>query len=246
MMNVVNCVVGQHNPFLVLLAAVVCVTGSWVTVRLCVRTADTQGAQHFGWVILGAVAGGSAIWSTHFVAMLGYDPNVAVTFDPVLTILSLIVAIGGTGLGLGVATSRHIPLAAPFGGALVGLAISAMHYVGMFAYRVDGLVTWNAPYVVSSVVLAIVLGSLALTAALRDTNAGLRHIATLLLVLAIVSLHFTGMTAFEVAPLDLGATEVDKATLHGMAISIAVVGLVITASGLASYLIDDHTRADFL
>ena len=48
------------------------------------------------------------------------------------------------------------------GGALFGGAISAMHYTGMAAYRVDGIVTWSAAYVVASVLCAAVFSAIAL------------------------------------------------------------------------------------
>ncbi len=240
MMNVVNCVTGQHDIWLVLLATLVCVSGSWVTVGLFTRSANTGGAQHFGWLILSGVAGGSAIWSTHFIAMLGYEPGVPVGFDPILTIVSLIIAIAGTGLGLGLATGGWSRFSPAIGGGVVGLAISVMHYTGMMAYRVDGLVTWHPTYVAASILLAVVLGSLSLTATLR----GRQNLAVSLLVAAIVSLHFTGMTAFQITPLALSGTELDRSAAQGLAISIAVVGLIITAAGCASYLIDDTTRAD--
>lgn len=70
----------------------------------------SRGRQRLGWTFLAAVSAGSSIWSTHFIAMLGYKPEVPVTFDPVLTIVSLLIALAGAGIGRAVATSsRRIP-----------------------------------------------------------------------------------------------------------------------------------------
>ena len=87
------------------------------------------------------------------------------------------------------------------GGAVLGLALAGMHYAGMLAYRVEGLVQWNLGYVAASVVIGVVLSALAIhLAADRQIRHG-RYFAIASLVAAIVGLHFTGMTALRVQPL---------------------------------------------
>src|SRR5262249_54923808 len=141
MMNVLNCIAVDHDLWLVGLSALVCLGGALATLKLFARAAGTAGAQRFGWLILTAVAGGSAIWCTHFVAMPGYKPGVPMSFDPLLTTVSLLVAIIGTGTGFALASSATLGRLAPVtGGTIVGFAISAMHYTGMAAYHVAGLI----------------------------------------------------------------------------------------------------------
>jgi len=148
MMRVISCVAMEHNLWLVLVAALVCSAGSWATIRLFLRAHEATGLQQVGWHFLTAVCAGSSIWCTHFVAMLAYEPGAPVTFDPVLTIASLFIAIAGTAAGF-IAATGHAPRIAPIlGGIIVGLAISGMHYTGMAAYHVDGLVEWNMSYLV--------------------------------------------------------------------------------------------------
>ena len=73
MMTVLGCVFYDHNVWLVAVAALVCLAGSSATIRLFNRAANTTGLQRAGWHFLTAVAAGSAIWCTHFIAMLAYD-----------------------------------------------------------------------------------------------------------------------------------------------------------------------------
>ncbi len=242
MMTVLNCIVAEHDPWLVVLAAIVCNVGAWATLRLLRRAGDGAGPQRLGWHFLAAVAGGSATWCTHFIAMLGYLPGVPVTYDPALTIASLLLAIAGFLAGFLVSTSGMLRAAPALGGALVGLAVSAMHYTGMVAYRVDGLVSWDAGYLVTSIALATVFGGLAVELALRPGGATRQHAAAALLVAAIVSLHFTAMTAFQVTPLAAGAGATDTSAVQAMALAIAFVGMIVVGSGLTSYLIDSSTR----
>jgi len=242
-MRVITCLFTEHNLWLVLLAAAMCVIGSFATLRLGRRAFSVTGAERLGWQFLTAVCAGSSIWTTHFIAMLGYQPGVPVSFDAALTIVSMIIAIAGTGLGIVLSTAPLGRLAMPLGGAVFGLAIAAMHFTGMFAYRVDGLIAWDQAYITASIILAVTLSALAFVVG-RHVEDGLRGqlLPTGILVLAIVSLHFTGMAAFEVTPLagiDLGA---DNAAFRAMALSIAVAGLVILGTGMSSYLIDNRLR----
>ena len=176
--------------------------------------------------------------------MLGYRPGAPVTFDPVLTILSLLIAMAGTGAGFAIAGGAAGRTQRWPAGASIGLAISAMHYTGMFAYRVDGPVAWSQPYVLASIALAVVFAAAASAAARRWESDARRHIATALLVVAIVSLHFTAMAAFEVTPMPGVEVGADSAAFRAMALSIGIVGLVIIGTGISSYWIDNQTRAD--
>jgi diguanylate cyclase (GGDEF)-like protein len=243
MVSVFECVTGQHNIWLVLVAALVCVAGAWTVMRLFQRAQATKGTQRLGWHFLTAVAAGSSIWCTHFVAVLAYRSVAPVTFDPVLTILSLLVAIGGAAPGFAVTARGPSAKTSAIGGGIIGLAISAMHYTGMLAYRVEGVVTWNQVYLTASILLAVALSAIAMVFATRRLVRD-KYIAIGMLVLAIVSLHFTAMTAFQVHALTIAPAYSNPAAMQALAMAVAVVGLMIIGTGLVTYLIDDQTRTE--
>ena len=112
-------------------------------VDLFSRMLSNSGAQRARWLSLAAIAAGSTIWCTHFVAILAYRPHLPVTFDFTLTLVSLLVAALGAGVGFALAGSREMRFAPAAGGAVLGLALAGMHYAGMLAYRVEGLVQWH-------------------------------------------------------------------------------------------------------
>jgi diguanylate cyclase (GGDEF)-like protein len=233
MMQVVNCIATLHDPWIVLLAAIVCVAGGWVGLELLRRARERQGFQQAGWAFLSSVAIGSSVWCTHFIAMLAYEPSAPVTYDPVLTFLSLLIVILGSALALILALTPA-RLAAGAGGAVLGLTIAAMHYVGMMAYRVDGIIAWDMAYVVASVLLSIVFGVAALASAGR-VNA---LVTLVFFVSGVVSLHFTGMTAVSVTPLATGAPIVNPFVSNAMAVAVAGVALLIVGTGITSFMID--------
>jgi diguanylate cyclase (GGDEF)-like protein len=233
MMRVVSCVVALHNLWLVALAALVCLAGGWVGLRLYRLGRSRSGRQRLGWTFLAGVAIGASVWCTHFIAMLAYEVAAPVRFEPVLTMISLLVAIGGASVAFLLAnrTDRDYVLA---GGAVLGLAISAMHYSGMFAYRVDGFVHWDFAYVVASVLLAVLLGAGAIWASAAQRNVfSLAFFAS-----AVVALHFTGMAAISVDPYFSGVVAEDPAVIAAIAVAVAGVALLIVGTGVASYIID--------
>ncbi len=244
MLSVIGCIFGKHNIWLVLVAALVCVAGAWTSLRLFTRARQTRGLQAAGWHFLTAVAAGGSIWCTHFIAMLAYEIAGGFQLDPVMTIASLLIAICGTCAGFVVAGLPRFRLAAPVGGAVIGLAIAAMHYTGMLAYRVAGLVTWDANFLIASLILAVGLSAAALWVAVREERPIYRYVAVALLVVAIVTLHFTGMTAFKVILLNIPLAAANTGAVGTLAMAVAVVGLLITGTGVSSYLIDDENRND--
>ena len=166
-MRVISCIVTEHNLWLVLLAAVVCIAGSFVTMRLLQRAMRTEGAQRWGWIFQTASAAGSSVWCTHFVAILAYDPGAPVSFDPLLTTGSLAIAIFGFGIGFGIAANSTRRWTTIAGGGVIGMTISVMHYVGMAAYHVSGIIEWNAAYIAASVACSVILAIVSLSTALR-------------------------------------------------------------------------------
>lgn len=243
MITVLGCIVREHNIWLVIVAALNCAAGSWVTARLFLRTANTSGAQRIGWLFLAALTAGVAIWCTHFIAMLGFDAGVPVDFEPGLTAVSLIVAVVGSTAGLVIAGSGLSRFTPVLGGAVVGLSIAAMHYTGMMAYRVQGLVSWDVPFLVASIVLSVGFAAAALHYGMQPHKHACNIMAGLL-ALGITALHFTGMTAFNVQPMLVDGAVSNSDALQALALAVAGMALVIVGAGFASFLIDDSMRAE--
>jgi diguanylate cyclase (GGDEF)-like protein len=245
MIDVAMCIGRDHDPWLVLLAVFVCCTGAFAIMQMFGRAQVTGGAQRVAWLFLTAVGAGATIWCTHFVAMLAYRAGVPVRLDPVLTIVSLITAILGTGMGFGIAAGRRNRLYSVVGGGVVGLAISGMHFTGMAAYRVDGLVEWRIPYVAASVLCSVIFAGAAL-GAFTSLRLGRYRVAlgTALLVTAIATLHFVAMTALRITPLRLSAAPLEPQQMQALALATALVGLVVIAAGVFAALIDRWTRSD--
>lgn len=241
MMRVLSCLTQQHDPRLVLLAVLICVIGSAATVQLFHRVRAAAGFSRTGWIVLAAVATGTMVWATHFVAMMAFRATAPVVLDPILTLVSLlaVILLAVPGLALAASHRRRGPA---IGGAIVGVGVSVMHYVGMVAYRVDGIVTWDRRYVAASVLLAAGFGAAAfhvLRSDRRWRSAG----AVGLLSVAVAALHFTGMAAMDIAVLKMGEG-LSSLTMVALAVTTTVATCIIVGCAAISALIDGHTQSE--
>ena len=243
-MRIIGCLLEQHNPGFVAIAALMCILGSLVSATLFRRTVTAGKKARIHWYFLSAVTAGAATWATHFIAMLGYNPGAPVTLDGVLTVVSAVIAIGGIWLGLALATMLTTRVAPVLGGATIGLAMGAMHYVGMFAYRVDGLVRWDWRFVVASLVMAMACSVIAIRWLRNRQGVRATLQAGVMLTLAILGLHFLGMAAFEVAPIPGFSQGADSEAFAGMAAAVGMVALLIVGTGISTYLVERQTITD--
>ncbi|MDI7860882.1 EAL domain-containing protein [Rhizobiaceae bacterium n13] len=244
MLKVLSCIVVEHDLTYLLLATMVCVLGSLLTVRLFARVRLTEGVQKANWLFLSGFIGGSTIWTTHFVAMLGYRTGVADGFEPVLTLISLLIGIGVTSLGFFIAAASKKGALIEAGGAIVGLGICLMHYTGMAALLVEGRLEWDRSYVLASLVLAAIFGALCANRIARPLTRYCKYGAVLTLILAITAAHFTGMAALTVVPDPTAAIPpefISDAIMTGI---VTAVMVAILALGASTYAIDLQSTQD--
>lgn len=239
MMKIALCITQDHDLRLVMVALAVCLIGSAATVQLFGRIRSAMGYSRLGWVLLTAVSTGTMVWSTHFVAMMAYRTQAPVVLDPILTFASLLLAIvvAVPGLALAAMRQRWTGIA---GGAIIGVAVSAMHYLGMSAYRIDGIVTWDWRYVLASIVLSAVLSAAAFHI-LKRAGRWRRVRAGGMLGLSVAVLHFTGMAAMNIAVLQLG-DGLSDGTLSALGITTAIAALLVVGCAALSALIDGHSQ----
>lgn len=244
MLRVFNCITVEHDLRLVLLAGAVCAAGCWIVIRMFLRARASEGLMRTGWLVMTAVAAGTSIWTTHFVAMLAFQPTLSSSFDPVFTVVSLLIAVGGCFVGFAIASWRSLPLSAEIGGGFVGLGIGAMHYTGMSAYSVSGRMEWDMAYVTVSVISGIVFASLALNRAVRPAAPYWKYVAVGILTVGICALHFTGMAAVTIVPDTEYFVPPSGISSNMLALCIVAASLLIVSTGFSSYLVDQRSRED--
>jgi len=118
-----------------------------------------------------------------------------------ITIVSMLIAIVVVGIGLFIVTWgnggwRRLLI----GGAIVGIGVASMHYLGMMAMSMPDTMHYNAPLFVLSVLIALIAGTAALWAGTRVRSIGATVVASLIFGVAVSGMHYTGMAAMKVYP----------------------------------------------
>ena len=243
MFRVLSCIRYDHDLRLVVVAAFVCLLAACTTVWLHARTPQQNSALRWGGLVLTGVSFGAGVWATHFIAMLAYDPMLRTGYELYGTTLSLAAAMAFATAGFAIASGSPSNLAKAAGGALVGLGIGVMHYLGMWAFRPQGVVLWDKAYVAASLAIGIGFGALALLA--LGEKSGLRRgaLASLALTIAVCGMHFTGMAAATVLPNPAIVPPQDLAARPVMAVMVmAVAVLILLGAVMMGWVEAEHRR----
>lgn len=182
------------------LSYVMACIGAALGLRCTVRALGATGRSRRNWLLTAASAIGTGIWTMHFVAMLGFSVSgTEMRYNVPLTILSLLVAMVVVGAGVfAVGYGRDRGRALVLGGLTTGLGVASMHYLGMAALRLHGVVRYDPVLVGLSVVIAVVAATAALWAALNIRSPVAVAVASLVMGGAVSSMHYTGMMAVSV------------------------------------------------
>ncbi len=241
MLQILNCIAIDHDWRYVAAAVMICVVGSYLTIRLFSRARRAAGLERAIWIFLSGFIGGTTIWTTHFLAMLGYLAGGAAAYGGALTLLSLVIAVASSVSGIAIATYAGRSVLAEAGGVLLGFGIAAMHYTGMAAYEISGEIVWDQSYVFASLLLAGFFGAVAMNRVVRPVSRFCRLGGPLSMILGIATTHFTGMAAMSVTidPTVAALSETISPVLLGFTIlSVMMVLLVLVA---CAYLLDART-----
>ncbi|MFE3858320.1 MHYT domain-containing protein [Streptomyces griseorubiginosus] len=176
------------------------VLGSALGLRCVVRCVHYRQGWKPGWLALGAACIGCGVWTMHFIAMTGFQVEEAsIRYDVALTVVSLAVAIVVVGVGVFIVGYRGAGVVALVtAGAVTGLGVAAMHYLGMYAMRLPGSIRYDTFTVAVSVAIAVGAAIAALWAAVSIRGFVSSLGASLVMGVAISGMHYTGMAAVSV------------------------------------------------
>jgi NO-binding membrane sensor protein with MHYT domain len=232
MIHVSNFSNGALNPVLAYLMSCL---GCFLGLRCMTRARAHQGAARARWLAGAALAiGSTGIWVMHFIAMLGFTiPGQSIRYNVPITILSMVIAVVVVGIGIFIVGFREGTGPLVLGGAIIGLGVASMHYIGMSAIRVQGSLTYNPLLVALSVIIAIIAGTAALWAALRLHSLLSTFVASLVMGIAVSGMHYTGMAALQVraAPgliVNTSATASALDFLLPLILGLCIVGFIFS------------------
>src|SRR6201982_2866523 len=193
--------IGSENHALVALSVLIAIFASYAALVLAGRVTAAGGWIRAVWLLGGASAMGTGIWSMHYIGMLAFILPIPVAYHWPTVLLSLLAAILASVVALGVVSRKKMGASrAVAGSVLMGAGIASMHYIGMAAMRLPAICQFNSFLVVLSVLFAVVISLAALWIAFhfRDekTGIGWEKLAGAAVMGAGISvMHYTGMAA---------------------------------------------------
>ena len=193
---------------------------------------------------MGGVTLGMAAWSMHFIGMLAYRLPIPVSYDPALTLLSILpVAIAGL-LGFYVLRESRISLGRIVAASLwMGAGIGAMHYTGMAALEISPPVSYRPSIVILSLVIAVLASAGAFLMMYQGERLGLERwtrfvLGGMVMGLAISSMHYTAMGSVHIHPDSVSPTGSGSIEPAILVLLVTGFALLLFASGQIAALFD--------
>jgi PAS domain S-box-containing protein len=236
--------IGSYNYALVALSVLIAIFASYTALDLAGRVTAARGWSRALWLLGGAGAMGTGIWSMHYIGMLAFILPIPVAYHWPTVLLSLFAAILASVVALGVVSQQKMSVfRALAGSVLMGTGIAGMHYIGMGAMRLSALCQFNSFLVVLSVAFAVLisLAALWITFHFRDEKTGIgweKLAGAVVMGTAIPVMHYTGMAAASFTPSGIPADlshAVSISTLGTLGIA-AVTWIVLGLALLTSWM----------
>ena len=230
-----------YNPYLVLFSAIIAVVASYSALNLAGLMVVVRGFDRKILLAVGGSAMGIGIWSMHFIAMLAFSIPIPIDYNLVLVGVSLIAAILSSGLAFFIVSLSVVNIPTLLsGGIVMGVGVALMHYIGMAAMQMPATIHYDPALFLLSVAIAIVASLAALILLLKcreKTGIALyrwKIISSLIMSVAILALHYTGMAAAMFKP-DAQKIGEDNVFLDNLSMGcfVALFTLIILAISLS-------------
>ena len=193
---------------------------------------------------------GLGIWAMHFIGMQAMSLPVAVSYDVLGTLLSILPGMIAAWLALwSLQTTHPSNLQVASSGVWVGLGIAAMHYSGIAAMQLEAPLYFHIPQFLLSLFLGLLFAIAAFAAhrwiyqhGLENLHWSWRLLPPSLMTVAMASMHYVSMHAMRfVLPTDQAHNMPHTAGLaSNQTLSLAIAamtGVVFLILGLANALL---------
>jgi PAS domain S-box-containing protein len=231
---------GHYEPSWVIISIMLSILASYAALNAFDRIEHQHEKRtKLTWTFISAITMGFGVWGMHFIGMLALHMPCSIYYDPLTTLLSIIPGILASGVALGFIWNNKIKRFSPLlSSVLLGAGIGAMHYFGMTAIRLEGIVRYDQLLFGLSIFVAVVLSYLALKIknGLHNQNKHRNLLIAPLIGLAVSGMHYTAMSAsyFIRDDKNVVPNSVFSADTIAVLIALATVFLALAVSTLAS------------
>ena len=229
----------HYRTWIVIASIMVAIFSSFCAFEMIERFAHVT--KRIFWLPVGAIIFGVGVWSMHFIGMLAFHLSSPITYDPIISTASVIPAIVAASILLHTISKKNTSLKTLiFAGAFIAVGICAMHFIGMSAIHIDGILRYRPVLFFLAFLIVTVLAITSLVIRVFLTKVAFTQrpfisslVSGTVMGLAIASMHYVAMTATSFIHLHPLGTEViiNTASQDVMAIGIVSIAILLLLCG---------------
>ena len=221
---------GYHDFRLVFLSILIAVFSSYTALYVSSRLSIHNKLSNRYWLISGAIVLGFGVWAMHFIGMLAYKVPTTINYDPFFTSTSILPIVIVSYFVLQTPVKEKLTFTFYLSrSALMGGGIGLMHYLGMHAMLMNGIMVYDAKLFALSIILALGLSAFAIRlkvwaeAHIVETSIYSPRVllSAIAMGCAISGMHYTSMAALYIFP-------DDSPGIIGMALAPDFLAKIIT------------------
>lgn len=235
----------SHDPLFIATAIIYAAAGSALTMMLFGRALGRKGTARQMWAVLAGIIGGSTIWTSHFISLLGLDVAGQQFFSLSVTIGALLLSMSLSALGFLVAARKRGGAYVEIGGVCLGLAFAANHVLSVTPPNFADVRGADPAKLLLLTLLAMFLGVLAMRIRARRSATRLcKYGSVSAMAAGIMSVHAIGMSGLKIANgtpwriSDIGIAD------NYLFIIVMFFGSMTLVIGGVVFLIDRHNALD--
>ena len=243
---------GSYDYFLIFLSYLISSFSAYALLVVLERAwqANTDKSLKL-WQAFGSVVFGLGVWAMHFTGMLAFKIPIPMSFDIDLTVISVFTPMIGVYFALKILSKKNFNILNTNLCALyLALSIGSMHFIGMEAMMVEGVMSYHFILFLSSLGVAYILAFIAICLIkqfhmTKNRNGLITKILTSVVMGASVGgMHYVAMSAVSYyVPIN---SQPHSMNMHStsLAFPLAITGIVfvIVATTMVCAMIEDKLQ----
>ncbi|MET0958862.1 MAG: EAL domain-containing protein [Psychrobacillus psychrotolerans] len=233
---------------IVVFSIIIAIVASYTAISLKSRAKENSFFHKSFWLLLASLSLGFGIWSMHFIGMGAFSLPVNMSYNKTITLISIIPAMLASFIAFYLADlPRRNYWSYVFAGIAMGIGISSMHYIGMYSMEMDVIYTYDPLLFLVSICISIFVSIIAVyilsTVHTYQSKYILLILISLIMGLAISSMHYTGMAAMKFyIPMgyELNHELSHMTEMYGLAVIVGLGMAILLGVLLLSSLLDRY------
>lgn len=220
---------GSYNYYLVTISIVIAILASYVTFDLVsIARNEKEQTNYQKWLVASASILGTGIWTMHFIGMYAYQLPISVHYEIIQTVVSLLLAILGSYLGLLIIHRRQGGFFLALAAAVMGAGIASMHYLGMHSMHLQADMHYDTFLVMLSLFVAVSASWIALQLFIKiqtDKLAikfSIKLLIATMMGISVAGMHYIGMAAVNFTANNQIVMPTNSITITGQTILLAI------------------------